>query len=423
MSPEDTVENTGAHSYRWHLALALLAAAAVRILWASQVNVVPISDSHAYDVFARNLLDYGVFGWTKDAPYAFWPPGTSLLYAAVYGLFGKSFSNIVALNVVLSCALLVTTFRVARRFYGNKVAIASAWVLALWPTLVMFTTILASELPFLLLTIGALDAWSMPGRSWLLKGIGAGALLGAAALVRPFALALPIVFAASFCLSGPPSKGKTLTQLKMALACVLTMACVIAPWTWRNYRLYGEPVLISTNGGITLWMGNSEGSNGDYRDIPERLRGLNDNEQSRILGAEAKAYILAHPLSFATQTLRKVVQLYSNESIGVTWNADGIQQRYGSAAVTILKRFTQLSWALIFILAGLGVFSLIRRQGWRALVSPIVSSVAFYTLVHGVIVSQDRYHLAFASQLAILAGVGILLLLRKKLVVEPLSNS
>src|SRR6266851_8305816 len=118
----------------------VLLAVTVRLIWTMLVDVVPISDSHAYDIFARNLINLGVYGWTSDEPFAFWPPGTSFLYAAVYLVFGMHFVNIAVLNIVVSCGLIVTSARVAARFYDDRVGVFAAAVLAVWPTLVMFTT-------------------------------------------------------------------------------------------------------------------------------------------------------------------------------------------------------------------------------------------------------------------------------------------
>lgn len=403
------------------LIFVILVALAIRFAWAATISIAPLSDSHAYDVFARNLLRYGVFGWTSDAPFAFWPPGTSFLYAGVYRIFGESFSNIVGLNILLSCGLLATTARVACRFYGGQVAIFAAGILAIWPTLIMFTTVLASELPFMLLTISALDAWSMPKRSLLLRSIIAGGLLGAAALVRPLALALPLLFGVSFCFSGPFSLKVFGTEFRMVFASSIVMALVISPWTWRNYKLYGEPVLISTNGGVTFWMGNSPGTDGAYMEIPERLSQLNDNEQSKILGGEARNFIREYPAAFVSRTLKKVLQLYSNESIGVSWNLRGINGSFGDDATSFLKRLTQISWALICLLAFAGLVKIVGSCGWRAMVFPEIVCIIFYTLVSGIIVSQDRYHLAFAPQLAILAAVG-LLSIRKVFLVRLMRN-
>ena len=384
----------------------LLLAITLRLVWMAFVEIVPVSDSHAYDVFARNLVDHAVYGWTPDRPFAFWPPGTSFLYAAVYRMFGKQFFSIALLNIALSCALIVTAARIASRFYNDRVSVFTAVILAVWPTLIMFTTVLASELPFLFLTIGALDVWTSEERSWSLRGVFAGLLLGAASLVRPLALALPFVYAGSVTLGAVRFRKEALKQTALGLVCVAVMVAVIAPWTWRNYRLYGEPVLISTNGGATLWMGNAPGSDGGYLDIPDRMQGLNDNESNKLLGEEAKQLILNDPIGFVRRSFVKLARLYDNESIGVAWNKDGIEKKFGAFALTLFKRITQTSWFMILSLAAFGMYLCFRLEGWRkALFSPVAASIIFFSATNSIIVSQDRYHLAFAAQIAMLAGI------------------
>ena len=386
----------------------MLLAITLRVIWTALIDVVPISDSHAYDTFARNLLDHGVYGWTSDNPYAFWPPGTSFLYAAIYYAFGIRYINIAVFNIFLSCGLIVTSARVAARLYGDRVGVFAALVLAVWPTLILFTTILASELPFLLFTIAALDAWTARDRSWLMRGAIAGLLLGAASLVRPLALALPIIYGGTIALANLGLKNEALRQARLAVVCLLVMAAVIAPWTWRNYRVYGEPVLISTNGGALLWMGNAPGTGGGYLPLPSRLDHLNDNERSKALGEEAKQFILNDPVGFGLRSFLKGLRLYYNESIGVIWNEEGIEREFGPSAVTALKRFTQITWAVILSLALFGTWIECWVTGWRsALLSPIFGSIMFYSAVSAVTVSQDRYHIAFAAQLAMLAGIAL----------------
>jgi hypothetical protein len=126
-----------------------------------------------------------------------------------------------------------------------------------------------------------------------------------------------------------------------------------------------------------------------------------------VLAQEAKNYIVQDPAAFLVRAVRKLVILYSNESVGVSWNAQGISQTFGPSWELRLKRATQASWALIFVLALAGIWSSMRRVGWvKALASPLTLSILYFTAIHMVVVSQDRYHLAFAGQLAIFAALG-----------------
>lgn len=395
-------------SHIGRLILPLLLALLLRTAWAATIEAVPISDSHAYDSFARNIVEFGVYGWTANEPFAFWPPGTSFIYATVYKLFGFNFHYLVVLNIVLSCALILTTARVAARFFGSAVGIIAAYVLAIWPTMIMFTTILASELPFIFLSVLALDSWSSRSLQPRMRGLVSGFCLGAAALVRPLALALPFVYGLALSFGHDALfRSRVLMQVKIGTICLIVMACLISPWTYRNYQLYKALVLVSTNGGTTLWMGNSPGTEGGYRDIPDRLSGLSDYQQSKLLGDEAKRYIFEDFSGFLLRSARKAVQLFNNESIGVYWNVSGIQNRFGENGVVVLKRITQISWALILLFCGLGFLDLMFSRK-DALLSPFSISVVFYTLVHSIIVSQDRYHLEFAPQIATFAALGLI---------------
>jgi hypothetical protein len=100
-----------------------------------------------------------------------------------------------------------------------------------------------------------------------------------------------------------------------------------------------------------------------------------------------------------------VLWLYNHESIGVAWNEAGISRRLGREALGRLKLFTHITWAIIVVSAAAGLMVLVRVFGIRrAVCGPIGLSIVFYTVVHAIVVSQDRYHLEFAAQLAMLAG-------------------
>jgi 4-amino-4-deoxy-L-arabinose transferase-like glycosyltransferase len=394
----------------WTSSLTRIAvlAVALRLIWAWWVPVIPVSDGAAYDAFARTLVLQGTFGWVENHPTAFWPPGTTFLHAALYALFGIRYEPIIAMNIALSVGVIWVTARLAARFWNQQTAVLTALVLAIWPTLVMYPTILASELPFAYFTLLALDLWTHPRLGATSRALLAGLVLGLAALIRPQALLLPLVYAAGLLLASRVTLTALLGQARCVALAGIVMAVVIAPWTWRNHQLYGEPVLISTNGGITLWMGNTPGTDGRYMVVPHHYSHLPENEKERVLKQEAINYIVQDPAAFAERAVRKLLILYTNESVGVGWNLPGIRQAFGDAWAHRLKRLTQVSWALICLLAAAGIWSSLRRSGIRnTLFSPISLSILYFTAIHMVVVSQERYHLAFAGQWAILAALGL----------------
>lgn len=395
------------------LAVALL----IRVVWGLLVPVVPESDSHAYDTFARNLVNHGVFGWTAAEPFAFWPPGTSIFYAAIYSVFGFSYVAVTVANLLVGLGMVWCTARVVTRFFGPQAGLWAAVVLAVWPTIVMHTTLIVSEQLFIFLVIATLDAWTLPRRAVWVRGIVAGLLLGAAALVRPTALLLPGVFAAAMAFGpGREQLGPRLReQVTLAAVAGVVMLCLILPWSWRNYQLFGHFVLVSTNGGVTLWMGNAPGTNGDFLDLPDTVKGMNDYQRNVILGALGRQYILDDLPGFVARSCMKLVRLYNNESIGVLWNTGGITQAFGADAVAWFKRFTQVSWAAIFALCLVGGGLMARARGvWRTLVSPLPLMMLYFSVVHAVVVAADRYHLVMATQVAAFGGYAIATFLQRR---------
>lgn len=408
MNTSTTDTEPGELRWTMSLSMVIVLALTLRLIWAWWVPVIPYSDGEAYDAFARTLVQHGIFGWTASEPTSFWPPGTTFLHAGLFALFGIRYEPIVALNIALSLGMVWTTARLAARFWGQKTAALSALILAIWPTLVMYPTILASELPFLFLTLLALDLWTHPKLGLTPRALLAGLALGFAALVRPQALLLPLIYAAGLLLTVHASRRDLVDQVLCVTLAGIVMALVIAPWTWRNHQLYGEPVLISTNGGVTLWIGNSPGTDGRFREIPDEYYRLPENERARVLGEEARAYILQDPVGFMVRAVKKLLYLYTNESVGVGWNSPGIRQAFGESWEHRLKRVTQATWALLCLLAAAGVWATLRNSGlMKTLFSPFMLTILYFTAIHVVVVSQDRYHLAFAGQWAIFAALGV----------------
>jgi len=126
----------------------IAAALIVRIIWALIIEVAPVSDSNAYDVFAQNLSQHGVYGWKPDQPSAYWAVGTSAIYSIFYSVFGHSYIPIVVFNLVISILFIMLSMKISEYWFGYSVSIATGMILAFWPMQIQFTTILASELIF-----------------------------------------------------------------------------------------------------------------------------------------------------------------------------------------------------------------------------------------------------------------------------------
>lgn len=411
-------------SWLWVLALS----AAIRIVWVVLVPVVPTSDCYVYDGAAQRLAQGLPYTIDAASTYktAHWPVGTAFMYSIVYRVFDPTTSGYGAatvLNVLISLAVVALTMAAAARWFGARAGTIAGLAMACWPMHIQFTTVIASEPVFTALMLGGMLLWprlpvkkeddaagsnSSARKSELALLAVSGMLFGLATLMRPTALLFPIVMAGIDFLRSR----RVMWPAIHAAAAMVVLLAVLSPWTIRNYREFGRVVLVSTNGGANMWMGNNPDTTGHYQLPPPMRPNQNEAQWDKDLGDQAKAFIKQEPVAFVKRTVTKAVRLHDRETIGVAWNLEGLK-RFSSFFDTgpgskLLKAVSSGYWYLMLVLGSVGVVILARREGvWRALTHPTVVFFAYFTGVHAIMVIQDRYHYPITPMVASLASMAI----------------
>lgn len=181
-----------------------------------------------------------IFGWERDAFSA----------KMMNGMFG-------AITVVLAYGL-------ARRLFDRRVALATAGLLAIFPSQVYYTGTVLSEPLFTMLFMAALlvlfwKPWSREGMSYAQLFV-VGLLLSYATMTRGITLMFPLVLIAVW-LFYLHDKKRALVQ---ALVVWAGIAVLIVPWSVRNSLAFDTIVGPSTNLGDDLCIGNYLGANGAF---------------------------------------------------------------------------------------------------------------------------------------------------------------
>jgi 4-amino-4-deoxy-L-arabinose transferase-like glycosyltransferase len=236
--------------------VAFLAAGVVYTLTFGHDYETPSGDGAAYERSAVQLLQKGFYGYKDTKPNAYMSPGYPLFLAGIYQLSGHVWSGrprliLSLIQLLIATGTLFGVFLIGRRLFGDRVGLISATLFALYPPNIIATNLWLTEtlataliVWFVYVSLVALDedGWWR----WAL----AGALLGAAALVRPGVLPIALAPLLVWLLRGE--------RKRVAVAAVTTAATcalVMAPWAVRNEMVLHKPYPLSSHSGDPMLAG------------------------------------------------------------------------------------------------------------------------------------------------------------------------
>jgi len=335
-----------------------------------------------------------------NAPTAYRPPLYPYFLAAVMALGGSSSFTLMAAHALLGAATALLTYGMAWRVYPSSAWVA-ATIVALYPTLVIYTGLVLSEnlyIPLLLAVVLALQSIES-ARGGLLWSALAGALGGLTALARSAALLLA---PAGAFLLGPPSARR---RAGRALIATCAAALIVAPWTYRNYRFLGAFIPIDTNAGFNLMVGNNPRATGQLRldvlrDLErEHFTGKEELERHRAGLQVARDFVLRHPLRWLALAPRKLGYLVGLEGRELLW-------AYSHGYFGAIQPWS-LRLCLVTVLAGFPLLFLSALLGAALRPDRTLLLVILYTAVlHVATFGESRFHLPLVPPLAVFAACG-----------------
>jgi 4-amino-4-deoxy-L-arabinose transferase-like glycosyltransferase len=210
------------------------------------------------------MMQHGTYANAKGHPSAFWPPGDPLLLAIIYALFGVNVTAVRVVQALISAGTVALVAGLARRVVDRDSARLAALATALYPLYIY--TVGAMFPATLLNALVAASVWLVLvalERDSMAAAAGAGLLAGWGGLAAASSFAALLLLAPWMVWSGVPAPakpgGSRFRALKLALVFLLPVGLIVGAWTVRNQVVLGHPVLISTNGGYNLWLGNYPG--------------------------------------------------------------------------------------------------------------------------------------------------------------------
>ncbi|MDE0916368.1 MAG: glycosyltransferase family 39 protein [Planctomycetota bacterium] len=394
-----------------------LLALVLRVIHVLALQESPYFDSPAMDEayhadWARALVAGETF---QEGPF-FRAPLYIWFLAGMQKVFGAGLLVPRLLQALLGVATTVLTHRIASSLFRPLVAhlsaflVATSWVLVHFDSQLLIPTLaIPANLLAILLSLRA--ARQPTTRTGLLAGLA----WGVASLARPNVL-LFVPFVAIWLQRSARASGKAGTRVALLLAASTLIP--ILPVTAYNRVVGGDWVLISSQAGVNLWIGNNAVSDGSTAIVPGTRggwwegfydavalaegaegRSLAPSEVSSHYVGQALDWMAREPGAALRHTLWKLRLFWTDAELGNNLDVAFFAQHFDP-----LVRWNPIGFDLIAGLAALGLVLCMRRSRETF---PVWGFVGVYCLsVVGFFVCS-RFRAPILPLLCVLSGLSL----------------
>lgn len=322
-----------------------------RILWLFFDPHEMTSDEVAYHELAISL--------TKGNGYGepFWPPGYPLILSILYALFGSSPRIAIGFNLILSLVTLLISTWVAKKLFGDSVAIISFLLMSLMPSYIFTISLVKYEV---LLQFCLVLAFLLSLYRWRWVNMAGIAFLTAlATLMRPLMIFWPIML----WLVKPNKQSFKNDLYRLGMVQALSILLII-PWIVYASLTAGRFVPIALNGGINLWIGNNPNATGAWMSPPREFW---EPENEAIARHEAIDFIRSHPAEFLSLLPKKIAYSLVRENWAVDWIFLNTSHTDPSVSYEFLSGISNAYYAVVAGMAIASIMIFIWKKNFRQL--------------------------------------------------------
>ena len=390
--------------------IAVIARLAVALYLGDVVDAPPLlTDQRSYHALGERLITGHGFSFDRDwypftradQPTAHWSFLYSLFVATVYAVFGvhplavRLVQAIIG-GVLLPCMVYLFTRRIykasplnpaAAKFTEHglseeRLALLSAGLAAVYFYLVLYAATLMTETFYiagvLWLLINALELAEQPT---LKHGLLLGVSIGVTTLLRQSILPWVAVMAVWLLWTGW-QRGVLGRTIRSGVAAIAIVVLAIAPFTVRNYSVYGQFLLLNSNAGYAMFSAQSPMHGTVFHEfeaapVPVELTGQNEAQLDKELMQRGIGFVLADPGRYLLLSLSRVVDYFEFWPSPDSSLINNIG-RVGSFGV--LLPFMLIGGWLAFKFAGPRL-----AGGWRTFAQSPLALVSLFMLVYSLL--------------------------------------
>ncbi|MEO8992696.1 MAG: glycosyltransferase family 39 protein [Nitrosospira sp.] len=369
-------------------------------LRAALIFFVPIEmDSDASWYLGRAVSIANGKGYSEDGnPTAYWPVGYPGFLGVLFYLFGQDQLVGQLANLLMAAGIFFLQLELTRRIFRNELAARfGILLLTIYPNHIAYTSFILTEVYFTFLLLLGVYLY-ISRRDWLWIFLS-GLVFGLATLTKPQILFLPGLLVL-FRVFSREEKHSLNEHLVKGFVIYLVIIAVLTPWAIRNSQVFGEVVLISTNGGATLLTGNNPSANGGYVEndalVAQRNFSVSDqvaaDRRARKLAIE---WIKENPARFVELIPLKIWSLWAKDG-EAEWAYEAGYAHYQQNRYFFrsLRWANQVFYGFLLIGAIVAFVSIVRNR--HNLARPWVffgyCLVFYLTIISIVFSGQPRFH-------------------------------
>jgi 4-amino-4-deoxy-L-arabinose transferase-like glycosyltransferase len=414
--------------------LALLAiivlAIGLRVAWIAYVSPNPadgrLDDTAFYDHAGRALADGKGYVHFYGLPTAQWPPAYPFMLAGIYKAFGHHIIIPKVVNALAGGLTCLLIYLVAARVFDRRVGLVAAFLFAVFPGQLFWSTLLMTEslTPALLcLMLLLFIMWVVERRraGWLRYAI-LGALFGVALLARGEGVVLLLAALVVWRLVVPSWRQYAREAGLFTAAAVL----VVLPWTIRNAVSMHAFIPVTSAAGHTLLAGHQDDPYNPYRVFPEAkiqakyaylcdrwgTQGCPEQEvkvENEAL-RESLRFMIHHPKDEARFPFIKFYHLFRSDADALgwinSWSPDPLPVLISPAAKDAWSTLANAYYIPLMIVAGLGIPLWFSVKDKRKLI--LVFFVGAWVATHLMLWPSGRYHVALTPVFSLWAAVTVI---------------
>ena len=342
-----------------------------------------------------------------DIPFVESDPGYPFFLAMIYFLFGHSVTAVRVIQAILGAATVFLVFQVALAAFGERIALLSCLLTAIYPPLIIYSGVILSETLFAFLLMFSVWAMMMAAKDPLpLPWLRAGVLSGLTVLLRAETIVVVLFFVGLVIRCG-----QTYHKVRNLLILSVAVALMVGTWTLWNYLVFKEVILVSTNSAKALWI-STVGWN-EFRDEAfwSSVRGMGELERAPLLYREGIKNILSHPILYLRLCFVRLAHFWLGSHTtyftGFTERFQAYYARGELARVFVKGIFLSVNtWLLGLALWG-ARDSVLKERKLRYLRLICLQPVIAIAVVHFFLFATSRYQVPVLPLLLIFSAVGV----------------